>query len=69
MPQYKFHLLNDNGDVAEQMDRECKSDLEALDDAQSLCRNHEVEVWHGALHVLRVKRGNAPLNASDITSG
>ena len=69
MPQYKFHLLKANGDVAQEMNRECDGDLEALDDAQSLSRHHEVEVWQGELRVVRVKRGNAPLNAKDITSG
>jgi len=69
MPQYRFHLIGSDGRVAELMERECDGDLEALDDAQALSNWHEVEVWQGELRVLRVKRGNAPLDPFDTTSG
>lgn len=40
-------------------------DLEALDEAERLCKTHTVEVWQGNHRVARVKKGNAPLTTED----
>ncbi len=36
-----------------------QDDLEALNEAERLCKNHDIEVWHGDRRVARVKKGNA----------
>jgi hypothetical protein len=37
------------------------NDLEALDEAERLCKTHIIEVWQGDRRVARVNKLNAPL--------
>ena len=50
-------------------EHEFADDLAALDEAQSLCQDHDIEIWRGALRIARVKRGNAPSTEDDPQSG
>jgi hypothetical protein len=64
MAVYKFFLLRD-GKPLEMVNRDLADDLEALEEARSLCHDHVVEVYEDIHLVARVKQANEPLNASD----
>jgi len=44
-------------------------DLDALTEAEKLSVTHTIEVWDGMRKVARVKKGNAPVAASDRLGG
>lgn len=65
MPQYRFLLLDDSGEVWDARIELLQDDLAALDEAKELCADHAVEVWQGNRHVAWVKVRDAPLDVSD----
>ena len=67
MALYKFFLFRD-GEVVSQLERDCGDDLDALDAARSLSRNHVVEVYSELRFVARLKEHDAALNAMDLSS-
>jgi hypothetical protein len=65
---YTFNYrLNDQ--LIYSSDHEFADDLEALDVAQRLSKDFEIEVTSGARFVARVKLGNRVLDATDRRSG
>ncbi|HET7085137.1 MAG TPA: hypothetical protein VFI23_10225 [Rhizomicrobium sp.] len=65
---YKLFGLDEAGHIVFEKDLLAYDDLAALREAEAACDNHVVEVWQGARRVARVKRGNAPLRATDRMS-
>lgn len=64
---YKLFLLRD-GDWSARSKRHCADDLDALEAARALCRDHVVEVYADARLVARVKQGDEPLTVKDARS-
>ena len=67
MALYKLFLIRD-GELVGEIARHFADDLDALDAANELCRDHDVEIYRDIALVGRVKQGNAPLNAEDSHS-
>ena len=68
MNQYEIHLLDGLQVPVIVRAYTAPDDLAALDEAERLCKNHDIEVWHGDRRVARVKKGNAPLSPEDRQS-
>jgi hypothetical protein len=68
MALYKFFLIRD-GQILDEIKRHLADDLEALDSARTLCREHVVEVYEEIRLVARVKQHNGPLTVTDSRSG
>jgi hypothetical protein len=68
MPSYRFRLFC-NGEPSHQADHPHEDDLDALDTAEALAENFEVEVWRGQRFVARIKKGNLPPTVHDPLSG
>jgi hypothetical protein len=64
MALYKLFLFRD-GEVVGEVKRHCGDDLDALDAARALCRDHLVEVYSELRLVARVKQGDAALSVKD----
>ena len=62
MPLYKFFLLHD-GEPVEDVERHLGDDLEALEGAWALCRDHVVEVYEEIRPVARIQQEDEPMNA------
>ncbi len=45
-----------------------RDNLEALKEAERLCRSHTIEVWDGDRRIARVKKGHVPLVTEDRQS-
>lgn len=60
MPSYKLFLFSD-GTIVGEAKRTCRDDLDALDEAYGLCRDHMVEVYSGIRFVARIQKGEEPL--------
>jgi len=69
MGQYRFDLINVEGEIAQSQFHACADDLDALDKAEALSLVNLVDVWDGARRVLRVKRGNQLATPSDVLPG
>ena len=54
MALYKFFLFRD-GEVVGQVERHCGDDLDALDAARGLSRDHVIEVYSELRFVARLK--------------
>lgn len=60
MAHYTLSLIRD-GEAIRQVNRECGDDLDALDAALLLCRDHVVEVYAESRFVARIEAGEEPL--------
>lgn len=69
MGQYRFDLIDVEGEIAESQFHLCADDLDALDKAEALSAANAVDVWDGARRVLHVKRGNRMATPSDSLPG
>jgi hypothetical protein len=65
---YRFNFSLD-GLLIYKADHEFVDDLDALDVAQRLSKDFDIEVISGDRFVARVKRGDRALNAADLQSG
>jgi hypothetical protein len=65
---YTFNYSLD-GLLIYKTEHEFADDLDALDVAQHLAKDFEIEVVSGDRFVARVKRGDKRLDATDIRSG
>jgi hypothetical protein len=65
---YRLHCLDENQRITSSSDVVARDDLAALEQAEKLCEKQGMEVWQGTRRVARVKKGNAPLDASDRMS-
>lgn len=68
MALYKLFLFRDNELVGE-IKRHCADDLDALDAARALCRDHMIEVYSELRFVARMKQHDEPLTVKDARSG
>lgn len=68
MALYKLFLFRD-GELVGEIQRHCGDDLDALDAARALCRDHVIEVYSELRFVARVKQGDKPLTVKDARSG
>lgn len=59
MTAYKLFLFSD-GELIGRLTRELADDVDAVDFAYDLCRNHAIDVFDGERLVARVKQGSAP---------
>jgi hypothetical protein len=64
MTAYKLFLFND-GELIGRLTRELADDLDAVDFAYDLCRNHAIDVFDGERLVARVKQGSEPLKGRE----
>ncbi|HEY2835975.1 MAG TPA: hypothetical protein VGI89_05340 [Rhizomicrobium sp.] len=69
MGQYRFDLIDVEGEIARSQFLTCADDLDALDKAEGLSSVTAVDVWDGARRVLHVKRGNQLATPSDVLPG
>ncbi len=65
MKQYEIHLLDRLQVPVIVRAYVAQDDLAALDEAERLYKNHDIEVWHGDRRVARVEKGNAALLPQD----
>ena len=68
MALYDLFLFRD-GEFVGAVQRQCAEDLDALNAARALCKDHLVEVYSEERFVARVKRGDEPLTVKDTRSG
>jgi hypothetical protein len=68
MAFYSFLFIRD-GQSMYQTGQDHADDLDALEEAENLSGEFEVEVWRQGRLVARIKKGNAPLNTQDRVSG
>jgi len=68
MAHYTLSLIRD-GEAIRQVNRECGDDLDALDAALLLCRDHVVEVYAESRFVARIEAGEEPLPSKGARSG
>jgi hypothetical protein len=59
-----FFLTSENH-IVNHYEHSCNDDLGALDKARELAKNHSIETWQDKRRVALVKKGDAPLSASD----
>src|SRR5262245_42042637 len=52
-------------ELVDTLDRDYIDDLDALDAARSLCKEHTVEVYDATRFVARVNKGDAPVGVHD----
>lgn len=68
MIRYRVTWTNERTLVAHSDDFDAGDDLEALEQARSLCHDHGIELWQAERRVARFKRGDAALNEFDRES-
>ncbi len=68
MPDYRLYLLDEGDHIVSTVRCTCEDDLGVLEKAESLGDGYAVEVWDHNRKVARVKRNNAPLEATDPES-
>jgi hypothetical protein len=68
MPDYRLFYLTAENHIVNHLEHSCRDDLDALDKARGLAINHSIEIWQAKRRVALVKRGDAPLHASDSRS-
>lgn len=66
--KYRLHSLDDAQQIVSSKDLVAQDDLAALDEAEKVCQAYAMEIWQGARCVARVKKDNAPLDATDRMS-
>lgn len=66
--EYKLYRLDENQHIVSAKDIIALDDLAALDEAEKICQAYAMEIWQGARCVARVKKDNAPLDATDRMS-
>ncbi len=59
MYRYRFHIRDVAGGTVDEAAREFSGDLDALDHAKALAKQHIIEIWEGMRRVARVKPGDA----------
>ena len=62
MASYRFRFLQEDQCLF-QVDRDVANDLDALDNAEIMSGDYEVEIWSGNRFVARIKQGAAALTA------
>ena len=62
MAFYEFRTIS-HGRTIWTVEHCCHDDVDALDQAEKSCENHQVQVWQNDKRVARVKGENEPLNA------
>jgi len=62
MAHYTLYLLDAKGHIFARQDHEFKEDLDALEKAQSLCANQDIEVWQGNYRIATVKKDELVAN-------
>ena len=67
MRDFALHFLDIDGAIVKACNITARDDLQALEEAERESAVNTVEVWQGSRRVARVKRGNAPLLATDPT--
>jgi hypothetical protein len=68
MALYKIFLMRD-GEPVEEIERDFAEDLDALEAARALARDHVVEVYSDIRLVTRVKQGDEAPTVTDARSG
>ena len=68
MIAYRFDYRLD-GEIVYAAMHECADDLDALDTAEQLARDFEIEIHQGERFVARINKGRRPSDVSDSCSG
>ena len=68
MIAYRFEYLLDGATVYAAM-HEFTDDLDALDTAEQLAEDFEIEIYQGTRFVTRIKKGRRPPDVNDACSG
>jgi hypothetical protein len=68
MLAYQFNFLSD-GKTVYAAKHEFADDLDALDSAERLAQDFEIEIYYGERFVARINKGGRALNVGDACSG
>lgn len=64
-----FHSGDDDNVLTARMELNLVDDLDALETAECLAEQCQVDVWTGERFVAQIKKGNAPSSVKDARSG
>jgi len=67
MMLYEFKFIRDDGETISTVEQLFGDDLDALDNARTLVAKSDVQIWQGGMKIARIKKGNAALNARDLS--
>ena len=65
MADYQMFFLTSENHIVNHFEHSYDNDLDALDKARDLAKNHAIEIWQKKRRVAFVKKGNTPLDATD----
>jgi hypothetical protein len=65
MADYQMFFLTSENHIVNHFEHSYDNDLDALDKGCDLAKDHSIEIWQKKRRVALIKKGNAPLDATD----